>query len=623
MSNSIPVIPAADLASAFALRPHLFAWLLGAGASAASGIPTGYAMIRDFKKRIFCREAGYSLREVDSGDQLWIERIDNFFRRTSLLPSDGDPNEYSAAFEAVYPNEKQRRQYIDDAISKGTPCFGHRVLAALMSSKQLSCVFTTNFDPLVEDSATLTNSLLPVESRTKPTVAALDSADRALRCLDESDWPLVAKLHGDYQSIKIKNTGSELEHQDERMRHVLVEACKRFGMVVVGYSGRDVSVMEALESVLKDPNPYPSGLYWVTSSATTLLPAVVQFLEHAVLAGVDVAVVEAKTFDELAAEVVSQIQLPDVLVEHVMQKRAPARLQPVKLLEAEARTFPVLRYSALLVEELPSVARRMTLKKTATSPEVRQLLKDHKCRAVVAAIGRELAVFGKDSEVVAALGVLGAQPAGIVDLNPIRDSWALGLLYDALVKALSRQRPLLPRYKRSGHSLVVAGPHEGEDAEWARKREAQLAQLRSAYEANLTGSVPKLGYPYREGVLLKLEQIEDRWWCGFEPFTFVDVPREVLPVEAPEDRDELWRPGSSRGGDPAGDWRRERWARKFNKQWAGIIDAWAALLASATGNKVQAFALEDGEGIDAAFSISPVTGWSRPSHHHNYFDRTK
>lgn len=623
MSNSIPVISAADFASIFALRPHLFAWFLGAGASAASGIPTGYAMIRDFKTRIFCRETGYSLREIDSGDQLWIERIDDFFCRTSLLPPDGDPNEYSAAFEAVYPNEKQRRQYIDDAICKGTPCFGHRVLAALISNKQLSCVFTTNFDSLVEDSATLTNSLLPVESRTKPTVAALDSADRALRCLDESDWPLVAKLHGDYQSIKIKNTGSELERQDGRMRHALVEACKRFALLVVGYSGRDASVIEALESVLKDPNPYPSGLYWVTSSATKLLPAVQQLLEHAVLAGVDVTIVEAKTFDELAADVVNQIRLPDILIEHVMQKRAPARLQPVKLPEAEARQFPVLRYSALLIEELPSVARRVTLKKAATSPEVRQLLKDHKCRAVIAANGRELAVFGKDAEVVAALGVLGAQPAGTVDLNPIRDSWALGLLYDALVKALSRHRPLLPRYKRSGHFLVVAGPREGEDAEWARRREAQLAKLRLAYEANLTGSVQELGYPYQEGVFLKLERIEDRWWCGFDPFTFVDVPREVLPVQMPEDRDEQGQPAVGRGGDPAGDWRRERWARKFNKQWAGIISAWAELLTSAGGNKVQAFGLEDGEGVDAAFFISPMTGWSRPAHHHNYFERIK
>jgi hypothetical protein len=381
--------------------------------------------------------------------------------------------------------------------------------------------------------------------------------------------------------------------------------------------------MDALESALKDPNPYPSGLYWVTSSATGLPPAVQQLLEHAALVGVDVAIVEAKTFDELAADVVNHIRLPDVLIEHVMQQRAPARLQLVKLPETEASPFPVLRYSALLVEGLPCVARRMTLKKTATSPEVRQLLKDHKCRAVVAAIGRELAVFGKDAEVVAALSTLGAQAAGTVNLNPTLDSWALGLLYDALVKALSRHRPLLPRYKRSGHSLVVAGPREGEDVEWARKRAAQLAQLQLAYEANLSGAVPKLGYPYQEGVFLKLEHIEDRWWCGFEPFTFVDVPREVLPAQASEDSDVLGQPAIGHGGDPAGDWRRERWARKFNKQWAGIVDAWAAMLTSSAGNKVQAFGLDDGEGIDAAFSISSVTGWSRPAHHHNYFERTK
>src|SRR5690606_17978333 len=105
-----------EFATALALRPNLVAWFLGAGASAASGIPTGYAMIRDFKAQIFCRENNLSKREIDSGDPIWISRIDEFFRRTSLLPPDGDPAEYAAAFEAVYPQARHRRQYIDDAI---------------------------------------------------------------------------------------------------------------------------------------------------------------------------------------------------------------------------------------------------------------------------------------------------------------------------------------------------------------------------------------------------------------------------------------------------------------------------------------------------------------------------
>lgn len=256
--SSVPTMSASQFATAFALRPNLVSWFLGAGASAASGIPTGYAMIRDFKAQIFCRENNLPKREIDTADPIWIERIDAFFAKTSILPPGGDPTEYAAAFEAVYPQPRHRRQYIDDAISKGTPCFGQKVLAALIAARMADCIFTTNFDPLIEESAVTANALLPASRQVRPTVAAIDSADRAMRCLNESDWPLVSKLHGDYQSIAIKNTGSELEAQDERMRHVLIEAGKRFGSVFVGYSGRDASIMEALNTILEGQSPFPN-----------------------------------------------------------------------------------------------------------------------------------------------------------------------------------------------------------------------------------------------------------------------------------------------------------------------------------------------------------------------------
>lgn len=614
-------------ATSFALRPNLVSWFLGAGASAASGIPTGYSMIRDFKAKIFCSHNDISRREIDAGDQVWIDRMDDFFRRTSVLPPDGDPNEYAAAFEMVYPQERHRRQYIEDAVRKGTPCYGHKVLGALMAARKVDCVFTTNFDPLIEDTALAANALLQVADQARPAVAAIDSGERAMRCLKESGWPLVAKLHGDYQSIKIKNTGSELEKQDEIMRHVLVEASQRFGMVFVGYSGRDQSVMEALTSVLKEKTPFPNGLYWVASSASKLLPAVTEFLTIAHHAGVDVAVVECSTFDELAADLIKEVDLPSPLLNMVTQGRPTPRLVPVELPSNATRQYPMLRLSALLIESMPQVARRVTLVKPLTTPAARGLLRERNCKAVVATYGRDLAVFGKDEEIVAALASVGGRLAGTVDLNPTQDSWALGLLYDALTKALSRQRPLIPRYKRSGHSLLVAGPREGEDQEWARKRALDLARLHAAYEANLTGRVPKLDFPFHEGVFLKLEQIEDRWWCGFEPYTFVDVPREQLdqtpPTEAASVQEALGVQYGRRGGDPAGDWRRERWATKYNKHWANIIDAWAAMLTTTKDGAVRAFGIDQQAGVDASFSISTQTGWSRPGHHHPYFERTK
>lgn len=626
MESPLQTISANQFATAMSLRPNLIAWFLGSGASAASGIPTGYSMIMDFKARIFCRENNISRREIDTGDPVWVDRIDSFFRTSSLLPPEGDPTEYAAAFEAVYPHERLRRQYIDDAIAKGTPAFGHKVLGSLMAARKTDCVFTTNFDPLIEEAAQTASALSPAAEKARPTVAALDSAERAVRSLKESDWPLVAKLHGDYQSEDIKNTNSELAAQDARMRHVLVEASKRFGMVFVGYSGRDASVMEALTSVLKERTPFPHGVFWVAQSASRLLPAVTRFLDEARAAKVDVSVVECKTFDELAADVIKQVDLPQVLYEHVMAGRSEARLTLVNLPTAEARRFPVLRLSALPVETIPRQARRIILDSPTTSPTVRKLLKETKSRAIVAANGRELAAFGNDAEILSALQTLGAKISGKIELDAVNESWARGLVYDALVEALSRYRPLRARRQRSGHSLIVHGPRAGEEPGKAQWRTRLLSGLRTAYDTPLTGTVPTLGFPFHEGIFLKLEHVSGQWWCGFEPHTFVDIPREsetfanddsantASPPEKPFER---------RGGDPAGDWRRERWARRYNGNWARIIDAWAHLLTDSADEKVRAFSLDGDAGIDAEFVVSPITAWSRPGNHHDYFERSR
>jgi hypothetical protein len=579
-------------------------------------------MIADFRTRIYCRETGYSIREIDQIDPLWIARIDEFFEKRAILPPRGDPNEYSAAFEAVYPTEQQRRQYIDDAIKKGKPSFAHRVLAALMTTKQAPCFFTTNFDHLLETSTTLASHLLDVNERCIPTIAALDSADRAIRCVTESDWPLIAKLHGDYQSFALKNTGAELERQDEKMREVLTGACSRFGLIVVGYSGRDASVMEALTDVLRNDRAYPYGLFWVVSSRQNLMPPVIRLLANAAVAGVDATIVEVPNFDELAAAVLAQVSIPPSLLEHVHEGRSAARLQPVVISKTEARRFPILRYSALRILEMPASARRISLESATTATAVRQLLKEHRCRAAVAALGKELAVFGKDDELISALASLGAKVAGRIELDPANDSWARGLIYDALTQALARGRPLQPRLKRAGHALVVAPGKPDESHDRVQRRAEQLAELTSAYQSKLTGLVPDLAVPYQEGVHIKLDEFEKRWWCGFEPFTFVDVPRpdsyQGHHADGGTSEDvATWR------GDPAGDWRRERWAQKYNREWSKIIAAWARLLTSVDSAKLSAFNVPDGMGIDARFGVSPTTAWSQASHHHSYFDRTK
>ncbi len=411
------------------------------------------------------------------------------------------------------------------------------------------------------------------------------------------------------------------------MRHVLVEAGKRFGMIFVGYSGRDASIMETLNAVLDAPSPFPNGLYWLSSSSSRLLPAVTEFLKRAQAVGVNVAVVECATFDEFAADIIKTINLPQPLFDRVMEGRPTPRLVPVQLPTIEARSFPVLRYSSLLIENMPRTARRMELAQHTTSSVVRELLKEKGVRATVAVHGRELAVFGRDREILDALAPLGATLDGEIKLDPVTDSWAMGLLYDALVRSLARRLPLIPRYKRVGHSVVIALPRDGDDPKQARRNAQVLSNLRDAYRSDLTGTVPGLGLPFQEGLFLKMDQVNERWWLGFEPYTFIHTPRPDIsqdgnPKHAKYSNADQMDAHPDRSSDPAGNWRRERWAQRYNRNWAAIIAAWAELLTNTDGEANRAFGLQNGTGIDAIFKISSVTGWSRPGHHHVYFDRT-
>lgn len=60
---------------------------------------------------------------------------------------------------------------------------------------------------------------------------------------------------------RLKNTSDELRHQDQRLRQTFTECCRRFGLVVAGYSGRDDSIMSTLEEALESERPFASGLF--------------------------------------------------------------------------------------------------------------------------------------------------------------------------------------------------------------------------------------------------------------------------------------------------------------------------------------------------------------------------
>ena len=393
---------------------------------------------------------------------------------------------------------------------------------------------------------------------------------------------------------------------------MLTQSLQRFGLVVVGYSGRDDSVMQALGAVLRSPVRYPKGIYWLCRDADSLLPAVRELLEQAKLAQVDVHLVKGTTFDELCGDIADVTDLAAPLVTHVFGERSAATVAQVPLLRQAALRAPVLRLSAMPLIEMPKSARRIALNSNAGIADVRALLKQAGVRATVGQAGGPgvLAAFGADAALEKALAPYGAKLAGEVALNIARDSWAKGVIYDALVRALCRELPLFARLHGRGHSLSVSRPNSELPRELAQARRELLSRLKTAYGSELTGPVAGTSGKYSEGLSIRLEQADDRWWAVFEPATFIDLNHRAPDADPPQSNAE-WR--------KAEDWRRERWVQKYNHRWSAILDAWVELLTHAQGPRRSAYGLAAETGIDAVFELGAKTARSRPAHDHDFF----
>lgn len=110
-----------------------------------------------------------------------------------------------------------------------------------------------------------------------PIDVTLDTQDRILRSYNKGELPII-KLHGDYKYGPLKNTELELRTQDETFRHSLVNYLADKHLIVLGYSGRDVSVMECLTEAYSKPGA--GRLFWC-GYGHAINPQVEQLLLHA------------------------------------------------------------------------------------------------------------------------------------------------------------------------------------------------------------------------------------------------------------------------------------------------------------------------------------------------------
>ena len=217
-------------------------------------------------------------------------RIQQWLDGQGRFPPDGTHDEYGFYIEQCFPIVEDRRGYFQNKVRKARPHVGYQLLCYLAEANLIRSVWSTNFDSLVARAAA-TFSLTPVE-------VSIDSQRRLTRPRPLSQGELLCvSLHGDYRYDALKNTPKELQTQETGLRKALIEETRTTPLIVVGYSGRDRSVMDALHAAYATPGT--GSLFWCGFSDGDHPDHVIALIRHARDHGRQAYYVPTLGFDDL------------------------------------------------------------------------------------------------------------------------------------------------------------------------------------------------------------------------------------------------------------------------------------------------------------------------------------
>lgn len=263
-----------------------FSFFIGAGASITSGIPSAADCIWQWKKNIYESKTERRGTKLDVKSEQAKELMQKWLDSEGQYPPKDHDREYSFYVERCYPIEDDRRKFFQSICERKEPSVGYKLICLLHEAGMVQSVWTTNFDDLCRDAAIRTNNV--------PIDITLENVDRIQRPLNRSELLLV-KLHGDYKYGPLKNTESELRTQDETFRQKLVPYLNDKHLIISGYSGRDTSVMQALEESYTKPGA--GRLFWC-GYGREIPRSVSDLLDKARLAGRTAYYVPTDGFDK-------------------------------------------------------------------------------------------------------------------------------------------------------------------------------------------------------------------------------------------------------------------------------------------------------------------------------------
>lgn len=267
-------------------------FFLGAGASVNSGIPTGGDLIWFFKREIYCIENHISTEKFKDLKLPSTQKLlQDYFDKKGDYPPKYASNEYSFYFQECYNSYIARKRFIESKVARHNPSLGYLCLADMMIKNKITRVWTTNFDALTETAINIINpqqELLICSSTNSDSIRVFNPT-----------YPSVCKLHGDFRYDNLQNTVDELQRLESTLQKHWLQCLTNRGMIVIGYSGNDESIMSFFERHITNPDFISKGLYWTTLKGVSVSNRVSALIESAKSSGKIADIVEISNFDSL------------------------------------------------------------------------------------------------------------------------------------------------------------------------------------------------------------------------------------------------------------------------------------------------------------------------------------
>jgi len=245
-----------------------FCFIIGAGASYKSGIPTGGQLAEKWFKEINDR---FSTDEIKS----WVQEV--------KLNENDISAHYGSIYRKRFESDKTSGfEFLVQAMKQAKPTFGHFVLAQILTKATGNCILTTNFDSLIE------SSIYQYTDKT-PLVCGHESLSGYAR--PSKIHPLIIKIHRDLL-LSPKSDPDEINSLDEGWKEPLDNIFSSHIPIVIGYGGNDGSLMDYFEKMNK-----PSNFFWCGHKGTSPSERVVKLVDQ-----MEGSYIEIDGFDEMMQE---------------------------------------------------------------------------------------------------------------------------------------------------------------------------------------------------------------------------------------------------------------------------------------------------------------------------------